>query len=148
MPVSFSWSLSLDTPLTPTAAPASVDSAFRDFALGPDDDLLLSGGDLVPVSGVEGIASDLRSRLQTFIGECFLDVGLGIPWLQKVLGRKPSPGELSAIFREAILGTPGVATVDSLDTSTAGRTLSIRFKARTATGAALSAALGVDLGGA
>jgi hypothetical protein len=148
MPVSFSWSLGGgDESLSSTSA-ASVDTAIRDLALDANDDTYLLNGDLVFVSGVEGIASDLRSRLQTFAGECFLDTSLGVPWLEKVLGHKPTPGELQAIFRSVILETPGVLSVQRLDVSTTARVLSVSFRATTATGATLEAALGINLGGA
>ena len=148
MPLSFSWSINI-TPGTSSSASGtfSVDTAPRDFALDATGDLQVLNGDLVMNFGTEGIASDLRSRLQTFLGECFLDTSLGVPWFERILGKKTPSGELKAIFREVILGTPGIASVDTLDVKVASRVLTVAFRALASTGDALEAALGINLGG-
>jgi hypothetical protein len=152
MTVSFSWTLSIaDTTAlssTATSATTSADTALRDLALASDDDILISEGDLVFNYGAAGIASDVRARLQTRLGECFLDTSMGVPWFEKILGHKPSAGELRNIFREEILATPGIDSLSSLDVSVTNRVLRLTFKAMTATGATLDAALGINLGGA
>lgn len=148
MPLSFNWTLNVITgTFTNAPAPTSVDIAPRDFALDATGDLQVLNGDLVMNYGTEGIASDLRSRLQTFLGECFLDTSLGVPWFEKILGKKTPSGELKSIFRQVILGTPGITAVETLDAAVANRTLTVVFRATAATGDTLEAALGINLGG-
>jgi hypothetical protein len=148
MPISFSWTVGITSPTPDVTSTTSVDTAMRDFALDANGDICLdSNGDIVVVSGTAAIVSELKSRLQTFAGECFLDTTLGVPWLEKILGHKPTVGELDAIFREVILGTPGMTSLTKLIVSQASRTLTVAFGATAATGATLELALGINLGG-
>ena len=149
MPSSFSWTISVSAGSTTTTSSqsTSADTAIRDFALGSDGDLLLKDGDLVFNFGTEGITSDLLSRLKTFLGECFLDTSLGLAWREKILGHKPSAGELRDIFRTEILGTPGIKSLSKFDATTTNRVLQITFVALAATGDELEGALSLNLGG-
>ena len=137
--------------LTTTGAPASStppspaaiagETAGRDLKLSASTgDLELVEGDLVLVAGAEGVASDLRSRLQTFAGEWFLDTSIGLPYFAE-FEAKASLLRLEEMFRGAILETPGVARLESLTLSKSGRTLSVRFRAITDLGALIDATL-------
>ena len=146
----FNWSLTI----TPVDLGAGVTpgseagaTATRDFAIDPaTGDFLLVDGDLVMLTGAEGIASDLRSRLQTFAGEYFLDTSLGLPYFTEIFG-KPKPIRLEEIFRKAILETPGVSGVDALRVEVVGRTLNVTFRASTDLGQLISASLQATPGG-
>ncbi|MCC6178804.1 MAG: hypothetical protein WAZ94_15290 [Phycisphaerales bacterium] len=148
---SFNWTLTI-TPATQGSATTSAGaeagaSASRDFAIdSATGDLLLVDGDLVMLAGVDGIASDLRSRLQTFAGEYFLDTNLGLPYFTEIFG-KPKQVRLEEIFRAAILETPGVSGLEALRVEASGRTLSITFRATTDLGQLISASLQATPGG-
>lgn len=144
MPASFTFTLigadgvaTTSTAATPSQL-AGAD-AFRDFKLGIDGDLELFEGDFAPVSGPAGVASDLAATLQTFTGEWFLDVELGIP--RSILGAKFNKGRFEQIFREAILARPGVDRLTSLDVTFEARELRVKFRATTDFGEIIEATL-------
>jgi hypothetical protein len=87
----------------------------RDILLDANHDLAVSGQDLQLVAGKDAIRQALDIRLKFFRGEWFLDLNIGMPWLQQVLIKGPSPSLLTAVFRKEILGTPGVKSLSSLD---------------------------------
>lgn len=157
MSVSFSWSLSV-TPASSSAASSVSDAVaayVRDLAIDSvDGDLVLDGtGDLDVVRDVEAVASDLRSRLQTFAQEYFLDTSIGVPWLvtdgqyPAILGGKPNVPRNSEIFRAVITETPGVEELLEFSATADGRTLRVAFRCSTDTGAVIAAALLLNAGG-
>lgn len=99
-------------------------------------DLIIQNGDLVLNSGLEAIRQNLQSRLSFFLGEWFLDVDAGVPYYQDVLKKNPDPVILDGVFKDAILGTPGVIGLDEFDMQmdTALRQLKLTFRARTTDG--------------
>lgn len=72
------------------------------------------------------VAQRLRVRLRWFKREWFLDRRLGVPYLDQVLGRKVPAASLAPLYRAIILGTPGVASVQSVDLVLEGRRLVLR----------------------
>ena len=99
-------------------------------------DIVLDKGRLVLTEGVDAVAQRIRMRLATWRGEWFLDRGIGVPYYQKLLQRVRDPAGLRTIFRDAILGTEGVASVPRLevDLDAAARRLTVRFTAVTDSG--------------
>lgn len=144
MPASFSFSVVAGSVATSEASvPAGAEagaSAFRDFGLDPDGDLSLIEGDFPAIVGVEGVASDLGSRLQTFLGEYFLDLSIGLPYFTEIFG-KPTNARLEAIFREEILKTPGVGSIQQLRVSKTDRELTVTMRVVTDFGALIEAVL-------
>ena len=50
-------------------------------------------------------------------GEWFLDLNVGFPWFQEVLGRKiVSTSQVESLLRDFLLSVPGVATVQASST--------------------------------
>jgi hypothetical protein len=98
--------------------------------------LAIEKGDLVLVDGKDAIEQHLRIRLKTFKGEWFLDQRVGVPYFQNIFIRAPNLAVVNAIYRKAILSTPGVTGVDSLLVSLdrGTRHLSVSFAAQTADG--------------
>lgn len=150
MPASFSFTLISTTtgatvPATaPFGAVAGAD-AVRDFRLdATTGDLVLDeNGDLQVITGAEGVASDIAARLQTFAGECFLDLGLGLPYFEEILGKHPLP-RIEEIFRQAILETPGVAGLESFSVTKTGRALGVAFRASTDFSTIIDATLNLE----
>lgn len=93
------------------------------------------------IRGAEAIAQRILVRLRWFKGEWFLDENQGIPYFQVLLGVKsPDIALVSGLLRRAILSTPGVARVQSLDLSydSSTREASLAFVAETDDGAILT----------
>lgn len=90
-------------------------------------DLALNNGDLVISSGSDAALQAQQQRLSFWLGEWFLDEGVGVPYLPLdeaqststyILGVKnPNLPAIREIFRETLLSAPGTATVVSLDLS-------------------------------
>lgn len=107
-----------------------------DLKLDTSHDLVLVDGDLVLVDGAEAVKQDVDCRLRTFLGEWFLDLRIGVPYFEKILGQKPRFGVISAVFREVILGTPGMISIEdlTLDFDGATRLLSVSFRGTSTSG--------------
>lgn len=103
------------------------------------NDLEFGSGTFELVDGVEAIAQELRIRLRFFLGEWFLDSRLGIPYFEKILGKKRRQNLIDAIFKKAILTTPGVSSLTRFSQRYEGetRTLFLAFSCVTDTGAVL-----------
>lgn len=56
-----------------------------------------------------GVGQTVRTRLDLWRGEWFLDLRSGTPWIQEILGEKDN---VEAVLRDRILGTEGVLSVD------------------------------------
>ena len=94
-------------------------------------DLDFTGGDLKLLDGAEAIRQHIKIRLQTFLGEWFLDQRIGIPYFQSILVKNPNTNAVRVIFNAAILTTPGVETLQELelDFDSPTRRLDVSFKA-------------------
>ena len=64
---------------------------------------------------VDDVVQRLKTRLRFFLGEWFLDLTVGTPYLQRILVKAPNLGYIRGALRERILGTEGVARLDRLD---------------------------------
>jgi hypothetical protein len=105
-----------------------------DLALAADHDLDLSrSGDASLLDGAERIAQQIKVSLQTLLGEWFLDVTVGVPYLERVLVKTPDRAAIEAIFRTRITAVEGVRFVRRLDLMIdhQGRALAIAFEADT-----------------
>ena len=104
-----------------------------DVKLDADDDLDVSTGDLVKLTGAEAIRQQLKIRLRLFLGEWFLDTRVGMPYYETVLVKNPNTQAVRALFQEAILGTPGVTETSdvALEYDGATRALAVTFRAVT-----------------
>lgn len=102
-----------------------------DIRLDPTNtgDIDLSTNQLELVTGTDAIAQHLLIRLRFFVGEYFLDTRQGIPYFEQILIKNPSLIVVRAIFREAILETPGVVALTqfSLFPNSATRNLRLVF---------------------
>lgn len=118
-----------------TAASTALPIA-RNLKLDRENDLVIEGGNLALIYDGTAVAQAVKTKLQLFQGEWFLDLEAGIPYFEEVIVKNPNLGAIQGIFRKAILEVVGIdELVDltlSLDRAT--RTLSISFKATTSTG--------------
>jgi len=115
-----------------------------DLKLDADGDLVIEGGDLVFVTGVEAVAQDIRRNILLVRGEVFTDVTLGVPWLERpgvtaaaaLLGQKFDQVKTRTAIRAAILRADNVHEILSLDVTydNAARRVQIDWEVQTAFG--------------
>lgn len=74
-------------------------------------DLVLDAqGNIAVASAPYSLAQDAASAIKTFLGECYWDTTLGVPYLSEVLGRTPQLALIKALFVRAAEAVPGVAS--------------------------------------
>lgn len=94
----------------------------------------LTGDIAIPIQIVRGehaVLQRIMVRFRFFLGEWFLDQRLGVPYYRDILKKNPNSILISFIFRQVLLGTPGVASVASFSASLdrATRKLTANFEA-------------------
>lgn len=100
-----------------------------DLLLDDTNDLVIEDGDLVFTRGIDAIVQQCRVRLQMFQGEWFLNLDVGIPYWQSILGQKPNVAIQAAriFFRRELQSVDGVDKVTKLDISYAGATRALNI---------------------
>lgn len=99
-------------------------------------DLVVENGDLVLTTGEDAIRQHVQQRLRTFLGEWFLDTGVGVPWFQDILKKNPNPQIVDGLIQNEIIQTPGVVELLKYesDFDRSLRKLSVSVQFRTVTG--------------
>lgn len=103
-----------------------------DIALDSDGDILIENDSLVLAEGDDAIVQHLRIRFRFVLREWFLDLRLGIPLFEEVLVKNPDLTRVRGIYKQVILTTPGIASLETfrLDVDGATRKATINFRAR------------------
>jgi hypothetical protein len=84
------------------------------FHVIPAGDLELSAtGDFVWIEGPAQIRQRIAARLKFWLGEYFLDVRQGVPYLRDVLVKNPDLNVIDSLFRRIVLSTPGVLSLSN-----------------------------------
>lgn len=100
----------------------------RDIELDPfTHDLVLTGGDL---RVVDGVTQHLKQRLLTILGEWFLDLSIGIPWFDEILGKGNDLTLAESLIKSTISDTPGVRSLVTFNieaSQTSERTALVSF---------------------
>jgi hypothetical protein len=114
---SYSFPLATTPPTVVTSADGDLDGLLPFATLARVE----ATGDIeIPprvVRGVEAIRLRVVSRLKFFKGEWFLDKRQGIPYFEAVFVKNPDLSLVQSIFRQAILGTPGVQSIARMVTT-------------------------------
>lgn len=123
-----------------------------DLLLGDDNDLVVDS-DLHLVRGIAGVAQLCRIAVQTFAGEWFLDLDVGVPYWDAIFGASADIGELAAHggFRDELLAVNGVIEILVLNVTfdnAQSRTLTVEWQVRTAIGNTTLDTLTFTAGGA
>ena len=63
----------------------------------------------------EEIRQKLIQRLKFFLGEWFLDITKGVPYFQVVFIKGTSPDVIESTFKDTIIGTDGISTLNRFD---------------------------------
>lgn len=100
-------------------------------------DLDLKNGDLYLVQNVDDVVQYLGQKLKLFLGEWIRDQSAGIPYFDAIYVKGADPKVIDAIFKEAVLSTPGVVSIDtwSLTMDSAARNINLTFSGRSESGA-------------
>ena len=110
----------------------------------------LSFGDAVFINGpltkegltttpAEVVAQRLRIRLSTYLGEWFLNTEYGVPYWQRILGKKTTKTAVDRIFQEQILQERGVREIVSFSSTFKNRQYEMSFRVRALDGAVTEA---------
>lgn len=87
-------------------------------------DLVLdASGNIALASDPYAIAQNVASAVRTFLGECWYDTSLGIPYWQQILGQYPALSLVKKKIEEQALQVPGVAEVKTVIVDLAERGL-------------------------
>lgn len=80
-----------------------------------NNDLVVTKGDLVLVTGVSESAQRIRDRLQTFLGEWFLDLKYGVDYRKDILVKNPNSTFIYTILKREALKSEPNAVFESFD---------------------------------
>jgi len=87
-------------------------------------DAMFGRGAASYIGGTDSTAQRVRSNLRLILGEFFADTGAGVPTLPQenadappILGERPNLPYAEAVFKNAILGTEGIASIESFSMS-------------------------------
>lgn len=106
-------------------------------ALDSNNDLIIEGGQLkLVLDGAEAI-QHVRTRLQFYLEEWFLDIKSGTPYFQQIFTKPANLANIESIFKSRILNTPEVERLLEFSMDYEGnstRKLTVSFSAETSFG--------------
>ena len=99
-------------------------------------DLVLREGDVLLIDNAERVAQQILITLRFWLGEWFLDVKEGIPYLEYVLVKSPNLLHIRQMFTEAIEQVEGVQRVEEMELAfdIKNRSLRVDYEVSTAYG--------------
>lgn len=106
-------------------------------ALDSNNDLIIRSGQLRTISAGAEVVQHIRTRLQFYLEEWFLDLKAGVPYFQQIFTKPANLANIESIFKSKILNTPGVDILTEFTMNYEGgstRLLSISFSAETVYG--------------
>ncbi|MGF6633517.1 hypothetical protein [Paraburkholderia sp. MM6662-R1] len=88
-------------------------------------DLVLdASGNIAIATEPYQIAQDVASAIRTFLGECWYDTTLGVPYWQNMLGQLPPASFVRAKLEEAARTVPNVGSATVVSLTIADRKIS------------------------
>ena len=103
-------------------------------ALDENNDLIIEKGQFKRVEDGAETVQHVRTRLQFYLEEWFLDLLAGVPYFQQVFTKPANLANIESIFKTKILNTPGVELLTEFSMNYEGgseRTLTVEFSAIT-----------------
>lgn len=76
-----------------------------------------ANGNIAMAAPPYALAQDVASAIKTFLGECWYDVLIGIPYFAQILGKTPPVGVFKAYMVAAALTVPGVVSATCVITA-------------------------------
>jgi hypothetical protein len=100
----------------------------RQLKLDENWDLDIQNGELVIARGPESVVQEIASRCQMFTGDWPFDPRQGVPFRDIIFAKGTTEAQIVQIFRQVILATPGVLSIESIGTvrDTTRRVLTLR----------------------
>ena len=98
------------------------------------DMVLDSNGDIALAQPPYAVAQDVASAIRTFLGECYYNINLGVPYWQDYLGQPFSQSAVIQAMNAAALTVPGVVTANTVITSFTNRQVSGQVQFSTSDG--------------
>lgn len=86
--------------------------------------MLDASGNIAVAAEPYALAQDAASAIKTFLGECYFDTTVGVPYLTQVLGKKIPLAILKQLLVDAALTVPGVVAAQVFITALTDRDLS------------------------
>jgi len=106
-------------------------------------DLVLDANGNIALAGAPySIAQDVASATRTFLGECWYDTSLGLPYWQDILGKMPPLNYISQQMQTEAFTVPDVAQVQVNFTQFSNRTLAGQIQVIDTDGVANNVAFG------
>lgn len=85
-------------------------------------DLVLDiNGNIAVAEDPYALAQDAASAVKTFLGECWYDTTLGVPYFESFLGRAPNVALMKAKFEAAALSVPDIVSAKCFISGVADR---------------------------
>lgn len=109
-----------------------LESDPQDLLLDANGDLVIDEEGLHFVFGLQAVAQAIRIRILMFRGEWFLNMDIGVPYFEGIIGDTYDEATARAAIVAAILDAPGVTGIKSLSVDFDGgtRKLTIAFVAQ------------------
>lgn len=99
------------------------------------NDLVLDiNGNIAVASEPYSLAQDAASAIKTFLGECYYDTTLGVPYFSEVLGKRAPTTLLQTLFNAAAETVPDVASAQTTIASITNRVLTGQVEVTSTTG--------------
>jgi hypothetical protein len=100
-----------------------------------------ANGNIAVAAEPYSLAQDAASAIQTYLGEVYYDVTIGVPWLTQVFGQSPSAALLKQLLTNAALtASPDIASAQVFLTSFNNRVVSGQVQIVPVTGGPVQAA--------
>nr|BFD33736.1 hypothetical protein GTC16762_33550 [Pigmentibacter ruber] len=90
-----------------------------DILLDNDGEIDIKNGKIL---STENIAQAIKIRLRTFKGEYFLDETRGVPYYQKILGKKTTKQNIDLLFKKEIMSIKNVEKIIKFNSYTNNKT--------------------------
>lgn len=104
------------------------------LALDTWDLVLNAQGNIAAASAPYSMQQDVACAVRTYLGECYFNTSLGIPYNEEILGQRPPLQLLKAKYEAASLAVPGVQAANCVFTSFDDRALHGRIELTDTTG--------------
>lgn len=104
-------------------------------------DLVLdAAGNIAVATEPYSLAQDAASAIRTFLGECYWDTTIGVPYITQVFGKNITLAQLKGLLIAAALTVPGVVSAQVFIVAIGGRAISGQVQVKSASTGIVSAA--------
>lgn len=101
----------------------------NDLLLSEAHDLVIENNDFILTDSQNVVGQRIKQNLLTFLGEWFLDIEVGLPFFEEILGKGKSLARIESLYIRAIGNTEGVQEITEfdLDYNSSNRKLTVTF---------------------